>query len=100
MHSLEEHVMELEKVHPSGAEEWFCPTCGRRFLLSWPPDYEKVILDPGNESAIHNGGKAGVRMQRPGMRVVEDPVLSDEIRSELEMLLEEIDIDGQLGPVD
>jgi hypothetical protein len=46
----------------SGAEEWICPTCGRRMLLRWPPHYEKVILDHGDEAAIHVGGKGGLRV--------------------------------------
>ena len=57
MYESERHEMRLEATHPSGAEEWFCPTCGRRFLMSWPPDYQKVILDPGDEYAMHSGGK-------------------------------------------
>lgn len=46
----------------SGAEEWICPACGRRMLLRWPPDYEKLVLEHGDESAIHVGGKGGVRV--------------------------------------
>ena len=46
----------------SGAEEWVCPTCGRRMLLRWPPHYEKLILDHGDEAAIHVGGKGGLRV--------------------------------------
>lgn len=53
----EQHEMVLETIHPSGAEEWYCPRCGRRFLIQWPPAYNKVILDPGDEAAIHSGGK-------------------------------------------
>jgi hypothetical protein len=48
----------------SGAEEWACPTCGRRMLLRWPPHYEKLILEHGDEAAIHVGGKGGVRLGR------------------------------------
>jgi hypothetical protein len=54
-----EHQMILQHVDPSGIEEWYCPTCGRRFLLQWPPEYRKVILDAGDENAIHSGGKSG-----------------------------------------
>jgi hypothetical protein len=61
--SQEQHEMVLETIHPSGAEEWFCPTCGRRFLMQWPPAYNKVILEPGNESAIHSGGRGGLSIQ-------------------------------------
>jgi len=53
----EYHEMVLDSVHPSGAEEWYCPTCGRRFLMQWPPVYNKVILEAGDETAIHSGGK-------------------------------------------
>src|SRR3989344_7035583 len=58
MSKLEQHEMVLEAIHPSGAEEWYCPTCGRRFTMQWPPEYNKVILDPGDENAIHSGGRA------------------------------------------
>jgi hypothetical protein len=46
----------------SGAEEWVCPTCGRRMLLRWPPNYEKLILEHGDEAAIHVGGKGGLQV--------------------------------------
>jgi hypothetical protein len=58
----EYHEMVLETVHESGAEEWYCPTCGRRFLMQWPPAYSKVILSEGDEYAIHSGGKGGIKM--------------------------------------
>jgi hypothetical protein len=57
MYEQEHHEMVLETTHASGAEEWFCPTCGRRFLLRWPPTYEKIILEPGDEHAAHSGSK-------------------------------------------
>ena len=57
MDQQEHHEMVLETTHASGAEEWYCPTCGRRFLLRWPPAYEKVIIEPGDEFAAHSGSK-------------------------------------------
>ncbi|WP_344638047.1 hypothetical protein [Kitasatospora cystarginea] len=39
----------------SGADEWSCPTCGRRIALRRPPDTEVVVLDVGDESAVHVG---------------------------------------------
>lgn len=62
MQDVEQHEMELATTHASGAEEWFCPTCGRRFLMTWPPQYSKIILEPGNESVSHSGGKGGLKM--------------------------------------
>ncbi len=58
----DKHVMELVQLHPSGAEEWFCPTCGRRFLMQWPPNYSRVILEAGDETALHSGGKGGLQL--------------------------------------
>ena len=46
----------------SGAEEWVCPSCSRRMLLRWPPNYEKLVLEYGDDSAIHVGGKGGLRV--------------------------------------
>jgi hypothetical protein len=54
--------MRLEQVYASGAEEWACPTCGRRLVMQWPPAYKRIILEPGDEQAVHAGGKGGLRM--------------------------------------
>jgi len=58
----EYHQMVLEEVHPSGEEIWNCPTCGRRFILQWPPNYKKIIIEPGDEQVAHSGGKGGLAM--------------------------------------
>jgi hypothetical protein len=50
-----QHVMILAARRESGAEEWHCPTCGRRFLMRWPPAYQKEVLDPGDEQVVHVG---------------------------------------------
>jgi hypothetical protein len=62
MQERERHEMVLNATHASGAEEWLCPTCGRRFLLQWPPDYKKIVLNSGDESALHTGGKGEERL--------------------------------------
>lgn len=58
----EQHEMILNRCVESGAEEWFCPTCGRRELLRWPPSYERVVLKAGDLAAFHFGTKGGVRV--------------------------------------
>ncbi len=79
----EYHEMVLETVHESGAEEWYCPTCGRRFLMQWPPAYSKVILSEGDEYAIHSGGKGS-----GGLEI--SPIIEDKIsQSEDTLLVEE-----------
>jgi hypothetical protein len=79
MYEQEQHEMQIERSHPSGAEEWYCPTCGRRFLMQWPPAYSKIILQPGDEYAIHTGGKGGVSMGTPridtGNSITNEPLL-------------------------
>jgi len=57
----ETHEMVLSSSLASGAEEWACPQCGRRLVLRWPPHSEKLVLDHGDVTAIHAGGKGGVR---------------------------------------
>ena len=57
--------MQLERVHPSGAEEWFCPNCDRRYLICWQPVFRKTILQSGNEHALHSGSKGGVSGRPP-----------------------------------
>jgi hypothetical protein len=60
----EKHEMVLSsRVRPAAeqAEEWTCPRCGRRLLLRWPPHLEKLVLEQGDVTAIHVGGKGGVR---------------------------------------
>lgn len=58
MESQPQHVMHLHAVHPSGEEEWLCPTCGRLILMNWPPAYKKTVLVVGDDEAIHMGGKS------------------------------------------
>jgi hypothetical protein len=53
------HEMVMCERRSSGAEEWWCPSCGRRLVVRWPPDYERVVLDPGDPYAIHVGGAPG-----------------------------------------
>jgi len=50
------HEMFLGKTHSSGAEEWNCPTCGRRMTITWQP-WKKIILEPGDVYAAHGGSK-------------------------------------------
>src|SRR5512143_2715476 len=58
----QQHEMFLDKTHPTGAEEWYCPTCGRRIVMQWPPKYKRIILNSGDEYAAHSGGKGGLKM--------------------------------------
>jgi len=72
----EHHEMVLAVTHPSGAEEWFCPVCGRRFLLKWPPAYQKIVLEPGDEYAAHSGSK-GEMLRMGSLDLVDTGAPSD-----------------------
>ncbi len=55
----DQHQMDLEATYPSGAEEWYCPTCGRRFIMQWTPTYNMIVIEAGDEHASHSGSAAG-----------------------------------------
>ncbi len=54
--------MVLDGGTESGAELWVCLSCDRRMLLRWPPHYEKLVLEPGDEASDHVGSKGGLRV--------------------------------------
>jgi hypothetical protein len=85
------HEIMVVKQHPSGAEEWFCPTCGRRFLVHWSPQYQCVVLNVGDESAIHNMGKGALVVLGP-KDIIEEERLAPWIE-----WLSQSDISTQLG---
>jgi hypothetical protein len=58
----QQHDMLLETTHPSGAEQWSCPSCGRRMVMKWSPKYTRIILNAGDEYAAHSGGKGGLSL--------------------------------------
>ena len=84
--------MILNGCADSGAEEWACPDCGRRVLLRWLPDFERLILEYGDDRAVHVGAKGGVRMT--GVEV--NPSPSSDLSSEARQWLSNngIDWDG------
>jgi hypothetical protein len=62
--------------------------------MQWPPDYQKIILESGDEYATHSASKGGLRIGPPEIRGAEDdPILSDELRAALEEALDDIDFD-------
>ena len=56
------HEMVLEKIHPSGVEEWHCPICGRYFLVQWPPRYKMIVVEPGEKDTRHNLSRVNARI--------------------------------------
>lgn len=67
------HAMVLVRTHESGAEEWHCPECGRRFIMQWPPHYKRIILEAGDEMAMHSASKGGLQMSASLADAAESP---------------------------
>lgn len=74
------HEMVFEKTHISGVEEWYCPSCGRRFLVQWPPSYKVIILEPGEKDTRHNLSKVNSRMGAPQVTQTKEPEPIEEFR--------------------
>jgi hypothetical protein len=51
------HEMMLEARYDSGAEEWYCPMCGQRILITWGDNFQKTILEVGDSFALHSGSR-------------------------------------------
>lgn len=62
MQEQDQHTMVLAAEFSDGSQEWLCPTCGRRFIIQWPPNYKRTILEEGDPQAIHSGGTNGLSM--------------------------------------
>lgn len=100
MNNVEQHQMQQVKTYPSGAEEWRCPTCERRFVLHWRP-YKRIVLNAGDEHAIHAGSKGGVQMGSAHLDFAEErngnepdeQILSDELRDAIEEFFKDVDFD-------
>lgn len=61
------HQMELREVYSDGSQDWHCPVCGRRFILHWPPNYRREVIEEGDVEAVHTAGTGGVEMGQPTM---------------------------------
>jgi hypothetical protein len=68
-----EHLMRLDKIHPSGAEEWCCIYCERRVMKQHEPAEQEIILDAG----ISNGEHA-------------DDIIETEISNELWLAVQDV----------
>lgn len=60
MEAQDQHTMVLVAEQPDGSQEWHCPTCGRRFIITFEPSYKRIILNEGNFEVIHSGGTNGL----------------------------------------
>lgn len=94
------HEMHLKNTHSSGAEEWYCSICSRRFLIQWEPQFKRIVIESGDEYAAHSGGKGGLQTGSPRVDQDDEPVLSEDLRNALNEALEDIDFDDWSNSVD
>jgi len=64
--------------------------------MNWPPDYQKVILDPGDEYAMHSGGKGDEYMYLGSLQMN----ASDTMAAALDPLLPPIGHVGEAVEID
>jgi len=79
MYESEHHEMHLETTYPSGAEQWSCPTCGRRFVVRWLPACSMTILDFGDLHAQHSGSTDDLHMRSSQVVGVDESLPMDEL---------------------
>lgn len=92
------HEMILEKTHISGVEEWYCPSCGRRFLVQWPPAYKMIIVEAGDKDIRHNVSKSSSRLNSRQVTQLEATDLIDEFRLiPWIKWMEKVDFDSRWG---
>lgn len=104
MTTLQQHEMQWETTHGSGAEEWCCPTCGRRLLMHFKSEHKKLdilVLEVGDELVTHVGSKGGLRISKSEVSLDDtEPILSEDLHYALEEALRDIDFDDWPGAVD
>ncbi|MDP4503220.1 hypothetical protein [Nonomuraea turcica] len=54
------HEMVYTRAIDPETNEWSCPSCGRRLLIRWPPHFERLVLEPGDDTAIHTGTQGDI----------------------------------------
>jgi hypothetical protein len=94
MVSEQRHEMKLTVTHPSGAEEWMCPECGRRFVAEWEPKFRRVFIERGQDDVVHVGNGMGslhLNVDRPD----EDPGNGTRLQDVWKKYLDKLDFDSE-----
>jgi hypothetical protein len=86
--------MVLERIHPFGAEEWYCFACGRCLLMTWKPRFMEIVRKAGDKNVFHVMSKS---LQMRLVKVL--PIDDTAPQEETDMLIEHVKT-GFLGGVD
>lgn len=57
---MENHVMHLAYTDKDGAERWVCFQCERQVNIVWQPNFKKEVVEEGDQTVSHSGGKGGL----------------------------------------
>jgi hypothetical protein len=61
----QQHETQIVWSDAVDGEEWYCPECGRRLLVYWTPSFKRVVLDRGDDYAVHAGSSGGLSLSLP-----------------------------------
>jgi hypothetical protein len=56
-----QHEMTLREVDSRAVERWTCGQCARIVLIEWEPEFQRTVVQAGDETALHSGGKGGLK---------------------------------------
>jgi hypothetical protein len=51
------HELTRDTIAENGDELWSCPSCERRLVVSWQPDFRRTVLATGDPDVPHSGTK-------------------------------------------
>ena len=71
-HQPHSHNMVMVRMYDTGAEEWYCPICERKFVVKWSPNFKRIVLVEGDAQTTHTASKGGLRMSAPGIIIPVD----------------------------
>ena len=83
------HEMTVTRTLERGVEEWSCSRCARRLILRRPPEFEKIVLDRGDEVSVIDDLSTGSidniahLKARPAFRYTIDSVTNEPLLAEL-----------------
>ena len=89
----ENHQMILEKIYPTGAQEWFCEGCSRRLLIQLEPIFNFMVLTIGDDSVPHTRSSGAAPIEGIEKIVYDEDDLPEDLQQAVEDALKHIDFD-------
>jgi len=58
----EQHRMILDYTDSNGIDTFVCQQCGRKVRQQWAPEFNTIVIDIGDASALHSASKGGLEI--------------------------------------